>query len=255
MNDIVQHLSGIEGECFVKVEDDKISYEENELKFLELDDGKFGFHRYDTSGSVTFNVLDIDKDVYIQFENENPYIYDIDYFISDSDNYSNPQIQRVGASHAIKMSSDGDVHYVEIYGVDGSSPKDFTIDKVNVYYLDEDVLKKQYNELSKNQLQVNSFSNGKIDGFIHVDGYKRLMLTTIPFDPGWKAYVDGKEVETVRLIDTAFLGIYLPGEGDYNVSFVYEVPGLKIGLVVSFCGLIALLSVVFEKKLKKQKVD
>ena len=76
------------------------------------------------------------------------------------------------------------------------------------------------------------------------------MLLTIPYDPGWIAEIDGKDTEIVRLIDGAFMGLIFPSDGEHTVELKYECPGLKIGLIVSLLGIIALLAVGFEKQIK-----
>ena len=77
---------------------------------------------------------------------------------------------------------------------------------------------------------------------------------SIPYDPGWKAYVDGNEAHIIRLIDGTFMGLMFGEDGEHTVEFKYECPGLKIGIIVSALGLLAFLSVIYEKKLKNIKI-
>ena len=81
-----------------------------------------------------------------------------------------------------------------------------------------------------------------------------MLFTTIPYDPGWRAYINGIETEPIRVIDGTFLAILLPNEeGDFDITLDFECPGLRIGIIISICGIIALLSVIFEKQLKVLK--
>ncbi|MDH6363843.1 putative membrane protein YfhO [Enterococcus sp. PF1-24] len=57
---------------------------------------------------------------------------------------------------------------------------------------------------------------------------KQVLLTTIPYDQGWQAYVDGKKVEIVPFED-AFLSIPIPA-GRHQVEFKFLPQGFKIGL-------------------------
>lgn len=59
----------------------------------------------------------------------------------------------------------------------------------------------------------------------------RVLLTTIPYDKGWKAYVDGEEVEIPTFKD-ALLAIPVP-EGEHKLELVYFPYGMKLGMGIS----------------------
>ena len=66
----------------------------------------------------------------------------------------------------------------------------------------------------------------------------RLLLTTIPAEDGWRAYVDGARVETGVWLDT-FLRLNVPA-GVHEVELRYTAPGLVPGLalgLISAAGL------------------
>jgi hypothetical protein len=57
--------------------------------------------------------------------------------------------------------------------------------------------------------------------------------------PGWRAYVDGNLVETLR-IDYNLRGVTLPA-GEHSIEFVYRPKSVLIGLVISLLTLIAVV--------------
>jgi uncharacterized membrane protein YfhO len=57
--------------------------------------------------------------------------------------------------------------------------------------------------------------------------------------PGWRAYVDGSAVETLR-VDYGLRGVVLP-PGEHRVEFVYRPKSVLFGFVVSLLALAALL--------------
>ncbi|MGX7148301.1 YfhO family protein [Enterococcus ureasiticus] len=57
---------------------------------------------------------------------------------------------------------------------------------------------------------------------------EQVVLTTIPYDKGWSAYIDGKKVEIPTFKD-AFLALPVP-EGKHKIKFVFLPEGFKIGL-------------------------
>lgn len=256
MNEMVSAMSGLDDPCFVQVPMDNISFNSTDIILSELDTGEFLFVRDAAEGQMEITIpKEVHKKAYIQFEKEETGLYGIDYFVLDAQNAPNVVANRLATSSAIEMntSEEGDCFITTIGSFIDYSPEHFLCEAINVAYLDEEALKKQYNELCKNQLEIIDYKNGHIEGNIHIEGDKRMLFTTIPYDPGWRAFINGQEVEPIRVIDGTFMAVLLPKEGDYNIVFDFECPGLKIGVIVSICGIFALLSVIFERKLRKNK--
>ena len=67
------------------------------------------------------------------------------------------------------------------------------------------------------------------------------LLVTIPYDPGWKAYLDGQAVP-IEAIDQALMSIALPA-GSHQVFFAFLPVGFNEGLLVSLASLALLLVV------------
>jgi len=77
----------------------------------------------------------------------------------------------------------------------------------------------------------------------------QVVLTTIPFDKGWKAYVDGKKVP-VQSFKNAFVGFPISA-GEHTIKLVYLPEGLIIGvLLFIFCTSGFALYVTVTKKPK-----
>ena len=53
----------------------------------------------------------------------------------------------------------------------------------------------------------------------------------MPYEKGWTAYVDGKEVE-IEKVNVGFMAV-LVGEGEHTVRFEYTAPGLKAGIITT----------------------
>ena len=256
MNGMVSAMSGIDEDCFIAIPLEDAALDSNGISLSELDTGGFLFTKLGAEGKLVITVpANNYNKAFIQFEKENPGLHESDFYVLNAQNPSILAANRLRVSPAVEMkkTDDGEGFFISVEAFDGFSPENINCDNINIYYLDEDALQKQYNELSKYQFEVSKFSNGYIEGSIHVEGDKRMLFTSIPYDPGWTVSINGIQTEAVRVIDGAFMAVLLPAEGDYNITFKFECPGLKIGIIVSLCGLFALLSVIFEKKLKKKK--
>ena len=257
MNEILSTFSGIEDNCYIPVSLDDAKFDSDNMTLSEMDTGEFVFSSNQTESQMIISVPKNNYDrAYIQFEKNAPAVYKSDYYIIDAQNTSNSVANRLSLSSSIEMatSEDGNNYQTTLYYSENYSPQYVSCDNINIYYFDENAFIKHFNELSKNQLNITKFKNGHIEGKIKVDGDKKLLFTTIPYDPGWKAYINGIETDPVRVIDGTFIGILLPSEGTFDITLDFECPGLKIGSIISICGIIAFLSVAFEKKIKAIKL-
>ncbi len=257
LNSLVSTLSGNDDKCFIELDKEKIDFDFDGMELLKMEDGSYRFNRLNDSGSVTINVsAPKDDDVYIQFENDKHIYTNYDFFISDTKNMPINTVNCLKLPFTAKMNYDEDSNSYNIsaYSFSSYSPRQFDCDNINIYYLDNETLDKQYNILSKEMLNITNYSNGHFEGTLHCDSDKRLLVTTIPYDPGWNVFINDVEVEPIRVLDGAFLAFWIPNTGDYNIVLDFECPGLKIGIIISIGGLLGLLSVVFENKLKIKKV-
>ncbi len=66
-----------------------------------------------------------------------------------------------------------------------------------------------------------------------------LVFYSVPYDDGWKAYVNGKEVEVER-VNSGFVAVWAEA-GANEIEFVYETPGLQLGIIVSVAALFILI--------------
>ena len=106
-----------------------------------------------------------------------------------------------------------------------------------VQQLDQDALRDALALLDNTQ--VDTVTNSRVSLQATTDTPSTL-VTTIPAEDGWTAYVDGKKVDTGVCWDT-FLTVELT-PGTHQVTFRYTSPGLTLGLglggitVVAFVG-------------------
>ena len=118
------------------------------------------------------------------------------------------------------------------------------------YYLDLDALKKASRKMKKTEPESLSIENGHIEAEVKAREGESLLLT-IPADDGWKITVNGNRAEAGLFADT-LMSIPLE-EGDNRVELTYEVPGLKVGAVITLAGILLLIfSMVVDGILKRR---
>lgn len=121
-----------------------------------------------------------------------------------------------------------------------------------VVRMDDAVFQAGLATLKDEPLIITEYSDTYIRGTVDAlsDG---LLYTSFPYDPGWRAWVDGEEVtlaetydptsEKVKLTDAV---ISFPLEaGHHEIELRYETPGLKVGAVISIASLLLFLLLMF----------
>ena len=128
-----------------------------------------------------------------------------------------------------------DINSIKKIDVDN---KDITDDDFILYSIDKNVANEMLENLSKKQINITKIEKNKLNFTIDSEKNDTLLLT-IPYDKGWKIYVDGKEANYFELMDT-FIGLKL-NKGKHHVKMVYYPKYLTFGIIVSCIDLICLI--------------
>lgn len=117
---------------------------------------------------------------------------------------------------------------------------------ITAYKLDMEAFDTAYQTLDSQTMELTSFSDRRITGTIDVKKAGDLVFS-IAKEDGWKAYVDGREINP-EIFAEAFISIPLE-EGTHDIELCYTTPGLKMGAGISFgCVLLFLVSLAVVKK-------
>jgi len=120
--------------------------------------------------------------------------------------------------------------------------------------LDQKRFLQSLQKFRQNSLKITSDLNHEtVRGTIDVNK-AAPMLFSIPYDDGWKATVDGKNVKIHQVAEN-LMAINLK-KGHHRVSLDYQVPGLKLGWIVSIVAMILFVgfNLVIKSKRKRDKV-
>ncbi|MBE6767928.1 MAG: hypothetical protein E7549_03345 [Ruminococcaceae bacterium] len=125
----------------------------------------------------------------------------------------------------------------------------------NVYMLrmDEAVFNAAIASLSADGMTVTEFDDARIRGKINASA-AGAMVTSIPYDAGWRVKVDGKTVKTYPLdqaipdgveeeenVGGALLGFDI-GAGEHTVELVFVPQGFAAGVILSLLSLALLIA-------------
>ena len=142
------------------------------------------------------------------------------------------------------------------YHEDASSEVTLTFRKAGVFtienlYLAEqpmESLDQQTEALKENILENVEFDENTVKGTITLDE-KKILVLSMAYSKGWKAYVDGKE-QTVLQANGMFCGLELDA-GEHVVEMHYCTPYLIPGLIISaLCLTGIVIFLIWKKKCK-----
>ena len=101
--------------------------------------------------------------------------------------------------------------------------------------------------LSRSPWKLTEFSDTKVAGTVEAaeDGF---FYTSVPYEPGWRAWVDGEEVALAQTYDPESKDLKLTDAviafpitaGTHEVRLQYTAPGLKAGALISAVSLAGL---------------
>lgn len=104
-------------------------------------------------------------------------------------------------------------------------------------------------ERGEHVLEEVRIGTDEISGNIKISRKEWLFLS-IPYSSGWRAYIDGEQVQICRA-NVGFMAISVP-EGKHEIRLAYTTPGIRLGILISAASLFSLIAFVwFQRKRKR----
>ncbi len=135
-----------------------------------------------------------------------------------------------------------------VYTIEEDKSSSLTLD---VAYMDSEVFDRGLETLKDEPWVLTEFSDTHLEGTVYAqtDG---LFYTSIPYEPGWKAWVDGQEVSLASGYDAQNVDVALTdavisfplSAGEHSIVLSYTAPGLVPGLIISAVSLLIFAAMV-----------
>lgn len=219
-NKIMQNISGIEEEIFVKAEN-----VQRTLSNLEITQGKFVRQNKEQPGRICYNIKVVQNDdIYLYLRGYN--LEAIKIYLNGEEIKISPIGNKSKLFHLGKYKEGENVTF-ELEPNGG----DIILEEEHIYYERGDILEKCYKSLQKEQVQLEKVTGRKYKGKVDIEGEEKYILFTIPFDKGWTAKIDGKKVETIQVQEMLMAIKTDVGEHEIEISFIPQ--GFAEGLVMS----------------------
>lgn len=125
----------------------------------------------------------------------------------------------------------------------------WTYADINFAYFDLESFENQFAGIDTTATTVTEVDDGYVTFEADVNSGE-MILTSIPYENGWTAYIDGQEAEIIPYEDAL---ISLDAEpGHHDVRLTFTPPGFKAGAVLSLLGIIGFAVIeIAERKNKR----
>ena len=162
------------------------------------------------------------------------------YFSNDTDRIISLGIFKAGEGIKVELTLTGEDLYLK-------NKCDY------FYYLDTELYNESFEKLKNGpQFAIDEgFTDSHLTGTISTKEAEQTILTTIPYDKGWKVFVDGTEVETYETLD-ALVTFDIAEAGDHTLELKYAPTIYKLGLIISVSGIIIFAAICIIELVSKK---
>ncbi len=152
-----------------------------------------------------------------------------------------------------KLESSPDDYTYQVFYINTGGYNSYSVNDVIFSYYDENALKEVYDYLKEGTMTVTSFTDDHIEGFVTATENRPVLFTSIPYDKGWTAYVDGVPNKIYVTTDDAFCALAL-APGEHTIIFDYTAPYAFAGSVISTIAALILAMIYLKGKNAEKKV-
>ena len=259
INNLSKLMTGLDVDLFEALDSDKIKLESNGLEIVNENGGQ-KLNKTSKIGEVgTLTVLapKDERDAFITFSYGNDYsayVVESPFLNGGIENISGIK-GRLTSVYIKPMYDATDYYGTDICTYDIADDITFFMPQIYVAYYNSENINNIYDSLKDNKLEILDYHNGYVHGKINSTEDRKLLFTSIPYEEGWKVYVNGTERNITTLIEGTFIGVELD-EGENDIVFEFTVPYLNIGTYITLASLLlfAISVAVFVVNRKKKNV-
>lgn len=125
----------------------------------------------------------------------------------------------------------------------------YQYDFIKVYAVSMEEYEQDIEKLRQSNFEVLDYGNNYLNGKMNAEKDGILQFSTM-YNNGWKVYVDGKEVKTLKA-NKYFLGIEVE-KGSHVVKLEYNNPYIIYGMIITVISIgIFVITIIYNKKKKK----
>lgn len=268
LNGIMTAMIGAEEtqQVFVPIPVDKDNISTLNIYKGNASDAKAAYYQYqkgsddETSPVLTYTITVPESgEVYFYLPTDYPREMELSLFVHGTDNKETISLGEFFGNETTRIFSIGTFEAGTTISLDMTLLQDvcYVAKEHNAfYYIDYNAFESIINTLKQDQLIVSDYTEDTIHGTFTASKEHQAVLTTLAYDKGWKVYVDGKEVETVKALG-ALIAFEINGEAGavHSIDLVYQPNTVTVGIIISAvsAGLL-LLIIILERLIKRVPV-
>lgn len=256
MDMLLSCMTGEDINCFDEIPSEDALLDTNNMEVIHSSGNTLIKKQTDTIplAQATYRIPYDERPAYVQFEdNYNANSRKAPILIGGIENAV--EVQGRLSSSYVKMMQIEEQNYTVTIEMNPVTDQEAIVGTPHFAYYNESELKKAYDILCTNQMEIVEFKDAFVKANISVPKEGGLLFTSIPYDEGWDVTANGSLVETSAVLDGAFLAIPLEG-GDYELEFVYTAPGSRIGGYISLGALSVFVVIcLIQRILRKKRND
>lgn len=119
------------------------------------------------------------------------------------------------------------------------------------YYLDEELYREIMPRLGEGNYKIEEYTDSHFIGTVNIPEDRTSFMLTIPYDEGWKIYVDGKLTPTYEVLDC--LTAVDVTAGEHKIELKYDPWCVRYGVTISAVSTGAFVLVVIGEQLIRKK--
>ena len=117
-----------------------------------------------------------------------------------------------------------------------------TMQGADFYYENVATLNNYYQTLQSGFCSIKEIKSSVLEGSVNVLDDGRYLLFSIPYESGWRIYIDGKPTETVMIFN-ALLGVPI-SKGEHTIRMRYIPSGFAMGVAISSVSLLIIIGYI-----------
>ncbi len=207
----------------------------------------------DKDGTLTYTI-EMPADAELFFYLPSDYQREVDLKLIEND--IGVDMGTFGANETTRIISLGMQNAGDILSLDMTLQAKYLYPKTNqqcFYYIDWAVFEDVMAQLGHDQYQITEYTEKSFSGTFTASHEHETVMTTIPYDSGWKVMVDGKAVETQKALGSliSFQIDGNPGQ-THTVELVYAPAIISVGMTISMISTAFLVvMIILEKPLRR----
>ena len=157
----------------------------------------------------------------------------------------NNEINQTETNSKTELEEADDRSFMTLY-INTNGFTSYAVNDTYFAYYDEQAVQMLYDYLSAGSMTVSAHSDDHIEGTVISTAERPVLYTTIPYDKGWSAIVDGVPSKIYVTTSDAFCALALT-PGEHHIEFTYEAPYAFAGSVISTIAIMIVLLIFLRK--------